>query len=47
MSVDITTENQFESDIEHSFLNKGGFTKVSDVYDPELGVFHKTLRDST
>lgn len=43
MSVDITTEKQFESDIEASFLTKGGFTKGSDVYDPELGVFHNTL----
>lgn len=43
MSVDITTEKQFESDIEYSFINKGGFTKGADVYDPELGVFHNTL----
>lgn len=43
MSVDVVTEKQFESDIEHSFLNKGGFTKGADVYDPELGVFQKTL----
>ena len=43
MSVDVVTEKQFESDIEHSFLNKGGFTKGADIYDPELGVFQKTL----
>lgn len=43
MSVDVTSEKQFESDIEASFLTKGGFTKGADVYNPELGIFHATL----
>ena len=38
MSVDITTEKRFESDIEASLLSLyGGYTHNDDIYDPSLG----------
>ncbi|MCD7770264.1 MAG: DEAD/DEAH box helicase family protein, partial [Oscillospiraceae bacterium] len=42
----ITTEKQFESDIEASFLSPaGGYTKGTDTYDPNLGLYVNTLID--
>ena len=44
MSVDVTTEKRFESDIEASFLSPaGGYTHNNDLYDPTLGVYPDTL----
>jgi type I restriction enzyme R subunit len=44
MSVDITTEKRFESDIEASFLSlAGGYTHNNDAYDPKLGLYVDTL----
>ena len=44
MSVDVTTEKRFESDIEASFLSSaGGYTHNNDLYDPVLGVYPDTL----
>lgn len=44
MSVDITTEKRFESDIEASLLSpNGGYTHNDDVYDPALGLYPDTL----
>ena len=44
MSVDVTTEKRFESDIEASFLSPaGGYTHNNDLYDPSLGVYPDTL----
>ena len=43
MSVDVTTEKRFESDIEASFLSPaGGYTHNNDLYDPALGVYTLT-----
>ena len=40
----ITTEKRFESDIEAYFVSAaGGYTKTTDVYDPKLGLYPKTL----
>lgn len=40
----ITTEKQFESDIEVSFIsNAGGYTKGTDAYDTKLGFYPDTL----
>lgn len=44
MSIDVTTEKRFESDIEEFFLSpEGGYTHNQDVYDPQLGVYQDTL----
>lgn len=44
MSVDITTEERFESDIEVAFLSPaGGYKKNYDTYDTGLGLFKDTL----
>ena len=41
-----TTEKRFESDIEAAFLSpSGGYTKGTDTYDPELGLYVDTLID--
>ncbi|MCD8103986.1 MAG: DEAD/DEAH box helicase family protein [Lachnospiraceae bacterium] len=46
MSIDNTTEKQFESDIEAFFLSPaGGYTKGVDTYDPKLGFYVHTLID--
>ena len=44
MSITVTTEKQFETDIE-SFLisEKGGYTKGNGTYDPKLGVYPDKL----
>mgnify|MGYP007039217269 CR=1 FL=1 len=44
MSIDVTTEKRFESDIEEFFLSPaGGYTHNQDAYDPQLGVYQDTL----
>lgn len=44
MSIDVTTEKRFESDIEASFLSaEGGYTRNNDVYDAGLGLYVDTL----
>lgn len=44
MAIDVTTEKRFESDIEASFLSpEGGYTKNSDAYEPDLGLYSATL----
>ena len=44
MSIDVTTEKRFESDIEEFFLSAtGGYTHNYDTYDPQLGVYKDTL----
>lgn len=44
MSIDVTTEKRFESDIETSFLSSwGGYTHNNDAYDPKLGLYPDTL----
>ena len=44
MSIDITTEKRFESDIESFFLStNGGYTHNNDAYDPKLGLYPDTL----
>ena len=44
MSIDVTTEKRFESDIEEFFLSPaGGYTHNYDTYDPQLGVYKDTL----
>lgn len=44
MSIDVTTEKRFESDIEEFFLSPaGGYTHNHDTYDPQLGVYKDTL----
>ncbi|MCR5803732.1 MAG: DEAD/DEAH box helicase family protein [Clostridia bacterium] len=44
MSIEITTEKRFESDIEASFLSfDGGYTHNNDDYDPKLGLYTDTL----
>ena len=46
MSVDITNEKRFESDIETAFLSPaGGYVKGTDIYDPNLGLYVDTLID--
>ena len=40
-----TTEKRFESDIESALLSPaGGYTKGTDTYDPELGLYVKIGR---
>ena len=44
MSIDVTTEKRFESDIEEFFLSPaGGYTHNQDAYDSQLGVYKDTL----
>ena len=44
MSIEVTTEKRFESDIESSFLSpSGGYTHNNDSYDPKLGLYPDTL----
>lgn len=44
MPVVETTEKRFESDIEAFFLSAaGGYTKNSDTYEPDLGLYTSTL----
>lgn len=44
MSIDITNEKRFESDIEESFLSPtGGYTHNNDQYDARLGLYPNTL----
>ena len=44
MSIDVTNEKRFESDIEASFLSPaGGYTHNDDTYDPALGLYPDTL----
>ena len=44
MPVIDTTEKRFESDIEAYFVSaEGGYTKTTDIYDPKLGLYPKTL----
>ncbi len=46
MSVDLTNEKRFESDIEAFFLSPaGGYEKGTDTYDPKLGLYVNTLID--
>ena len=45
MSIDISTEKRFESDIEASFLTTGGYVQGADVYDAKEGLFVDTLID--
>ena len=41
-----TTEKRFESDIEAALLSPaGGYTKGTDVYDPSLALYARTLVD--
>lgn len=44
MSIDVTTEKRFESDIEIFFLSpNGGYTHNNDTYDPKFGLYPDTL----
>ena len=44
MSIDITNEKQFESDIEAAMLSPaGGYVKGSDIYDAKAGLYVDTL----
>ncbi len=44
MSIDVTTEKRFESDIETFFLShNGGYAHNNDAYDPKLGLYPDTL----
>ena len=44
LSIDVTTEKRFESDIEEFFLSPaGGYTHNQDAYDSQLGVYKDTL----
>lgn len=44
MSVDVTNETRFESDIEESFLSKdGGYQHNYDTYCPKSGLYEDTL----
>lgn len=44
MSIDVTTEKRFESDIEAFFLSPtGGYTHNNDEYVPALGLYQGTL----
>lgn len=44
MPIDITTEKRFEEDIEAFFLSgKGGYTKTTDAYDANAGLYVDTL----
>lgn len=44
MSIDVTTEKRFEQDIETFLLSKeGGYTKTTDTYDVNCGLYINTL----
>lgn len=43
MPVTDTTEKRFEDDITGYLLSEGGYTRNTDVYDPQLGLFPATL----
>ena len=44
MSIEETTEKRFESDIVSFFLSpEGGYTRIDDDYDPDLGLYVDTL----
>ena len=44
MGIEVTTEKRFEEDIEGFFLsNKGGYTKSSDTYNAEAGLYTDTF----
>ena len=44
MSINVTNEKRFETDIEESFLSlTGGYTQNSDYYDASLGLYPDTL----
>lgn len=46
MAISETTEKRFESDIEAAFCSPaGGWTKGTDTYDPEFGLYVHTLID--
>ncbi len=46
MSVDITNEKRFESDIEASLISPaGGYNKGDDTYDPKIGLYVNSLID--
>lgn len=46
MAIDITTEKRFEEDIEAFFLSPvGGYTKGTDTYNANLGLYVDTLID--
>ena len=46
MPITETTEKRFESDIEAAFCSPaGGWTKGTDEYDPEFGIWPRTLID--
>ena len=46
MSISETNEKRFESDIEAAFCSPaGGWTKGTDTYDPEFGLYPHTLID--
>ena len=44
MSITVTTEKQFESDIEAFLISaEGGYTKGNGTYNPKLGVYPDKL----
>lgn len=44
MPIEITNERRFEEDIEASLTSaEGGWTKTTDVYDPDTGLYTNTL----
>ena len=46
MSIEVTTEKRFEEDIESFFLSPaGGYTKGTDTYNAELGLYVDTLME--
>ena len=46
MAIENTTEKRFEEDIESFFLSPdGGYTKGTEAYDAELGLYVHTLMD--
>ena len=46
MTIDVTSEKRFESDIKASFLSpSGGYVKSTDVYDPVTGLYVRSLLD--
>ena len=46
MGIDVTNEKRFESDIEAFFLSaEGGYTKITDTYDANAGLYVNTLID--
>lgn len=44
MSITVTTEKQFESDIEAFLISaEGGYTKGNGTYNPKLGLYPDKL----